>query len=271
MSNTDIPAVLVLSGLDPSGGAGIQADIEALASHGCHTCPVVTTLTTQDTTDIKSISAVSVNQIVSQIYTILEDIQISAIKIGLLANIPLIYELRKFIDYVPDIPVILDPILASGGGTSIADSQYVVALVNELLPVTNILTPNHLEALTLANISNQPVNDIYTCGRTLTSYDCDYVLITGGHIESNEVTNTLFQHLHPEESFSWQRLPGQFHGSGCTLSASIAGLLAQGRSPLSAIQKAQDYTWGSLKHAYQIGKGQLIPNRFFWAEESPPK
>ncbi len=268
MPTTNIPAVLVFSGLDPSGGAGIQADIEALSSHGCHTCPVITALTEQDTVDIKNIYPVAVDKIIAQAQTVLDDIPIAAIKIGLLGNVALIYELRKLIDSYADIPIILDPILATGAGTRLADTRFISVLAQELLPATNILTPNHLEAQTIAAVLGNSSKDLRSCADTLLALECEYVLITGGHLDANEIVNTLY-HLHQEEeAFRWKRLPGQFHGSGCTLAASIAGLIAQNHSPLSAILQAQEYTWESLEHAYQAGKGQLIPNRLYWTQDS---
>ncbi len=267
MPTTTIPAVLVFSGLDPSGGAGIQADIEALSSHGCHACPVITALTEQDTVDIKSIYPVSIDKIMAQARTVLDDIPIAAIKIGLLGNVGLIYELRKLIDDYADIPIILDPILATGAGTRLADTRFISVLAQELLPATNILTPNHLEAQTLSAVLGNNSKDLHACAETLLALECEYVLITGGHLDSNEIVNTLYHLQQEKEEFHWKRLPGRFHGSGCTLAASIAGLIAQNHSPLSAVLQAQEYTWGSLKQAYQLGKGQLIPNRLYWTQD----
>jgi len=259
------PIVLVFSGLDPSGGAGIQADIETLASHGCHACPIITNLTVQDTTNIKNYSKTDVDLIIQQAEYIQADCQISAIKIGLLGNAKLIIELGKFIQKLPEIPVILDPILASGGGTSLADSQTINALINHLIPYTHFLTPNHLEARTLANVLGCQSTQYKDIANVLLELQCHYVLITGGHENTDLISNVLFHAQNPPETFQWQRIKGEFHGTGCTLSSSIAGLIAQGHSPLSAVHQAQEFTWSSLKHGYAIGKGQRIPNRFFWA------
>lgn len=264
--HSKIPNVLVFSGLDPSGGAGIQADIETLASHGCHTCPVITALTVQDTVDIKAISPIDTQLILRQAECVLADATISAIKIGLIGNIKLINELAKFIKKAPELPVILDPILSSGGGTSIADSQYVNALVTELLPLAHFVTPNHLEAQTMAAILGCQDQSKQAIAKTILKQQCEYLLITGGHEESKVVTNILYHESEAMEKFQWQRLNGEFHGSGCTLASSIAGLIAQGHTPYNAIHEAQEYTWSSLKSAYSVGQGQLIPNRLFWAQ-----
>ena len=269
MIDTKIPSVLVFSGLDPSGGAGIQADIEALASQGCHTCPVMTVNTNQDTFDIKSMAPVPVDKVIDQANTIVNDINIAAIKIGLIANIPLISELRKFIDEHPDLPVILDPVLASGNGTPLSDSKYIQSMVYELLPVTTCLTPNHLEAKTLVNVIKPGFDDDAGFGQVLLDQGCEHVLITGGHRDGDEIRNTLYRTDNTPEDYFWERLPGNYHGSGCTLASSLAGLIAQDQRIQTAVQQAQEYTWGSLRHAYSIGNGQSIPNRFFWIQNEP--
>ncbi len=257
--------MLVFSGLDPSGGAGIQADIETLASHGCHACPIVTNLTVQDTVDIKVSSNVDVNLIIKQAECISADSDIAAIKIGLLGNTKLILELSSFIQNLAGVPVILDPILASGNGSSLVDSDTVRAMINYLLPYVHFLTPNHLEAQTLASVLGCQSTSYKDIAEVLLAQQCEYVLITGGHENSAEITNVLFHADKPAEQYQWQRLPGEYHGTGCTLSSSIAGLVAQGHVPLSAVHQAQEFTWSSLKKAYSIGQGQYIPNRFFWA------
>ena len=266
MNNNKIPAVLVFSGLDPTGGAGIQADIETIASHGCHPCPIITNLTCQDTSDIAAFSPVDVKIVEKQAKTLLADIEIAAVKIGMIGNIDLVYCIRNILDTLPDVPVVLDPVLSSGAGTAVSDTQYVSALTKELLPATNILTPNHLEAKMLAGVLGENCESPEQCAKTLLAQNTEYILITGGHLPDEQVCNTLYHEKNNPESFEWQRLAGEFHGSGCTLSASIAGLVAQNKSAMTAVLEAQEYTWQSLKHAYPTGKGQLIPNRLFWAQ-----
>jgi len=267
MSSTAIPAVLVISGLDPSGGAGIQADIESIASHGCHPCPVVTNLTRQNTHDIQAFGPIDPKIIEQQIKTLISDIDFSAIKIGMIGSIDLIFCIRNMLQKLPNIPVILDPVLSSGQGTAVSDTHYVKALAQELLPLTNIVTPNHLEAQMLASVLGKACNSQHECAQALLDQKTEYVFITGGHLPDEQLCNTLYQENNHPETFNWQRLPGEYHGSGCTLSASIAGLVAQNKWAMAALLEAQEYTWQSLKHAYPVGSGQLIPNRLFWAQQ----
>ena len=259
----NIPAVLVFSGLDPSGGAGIQADIEALASHGCHACPVITANTTQDTHDVKNIVSVDASLVYEQACTVLDDIEISAIKIGLLSDVDVIQSIHRILTTHANIPVILDPVLASGGSdTPLSNSEVQDALIELLLPLTTLLTPNSKEAYQLA--TNADTLD--ACAMSILDKGCEFVLITGAHEPTEKVCNTLYGNHRVLDKFHWPRLDGEHHGSGCTLASSIAGLLAQGNEPLTAIHEAQEYTWQCLKQAYDIGKGQSIPNRLFWAK-----
>lgn len=259
-----IPAVLIFSGLDPSGGAGIQADIEALASQGCHACPVITTLTIQDTSDVSNTVTVDPQMLHEQATTILNDIHVASIKIGLIDNTESVEAIHSILLQHPEIPVILDPVLASGANSELNKAEVQMAMRKLLLPLTTVLTPNSREARMLA----PQADTLDACAMSLLDDGCEFVLITGTHEPTDKVTNSLYSNHRKMEEFHWERLPGDYHGSGCTLASSIAGLLAQGNEPFSAIHEAQEYTWQSLKHGYRIGKGQYIPNRFFWAHDN---
>jgi len=252
---------MVFSGNDPSGGAGIQADIEALISHGCHTAPVITALTIQDTQDVIGYTPLDGGLIVEQARAVLEDMPVSAFKLGLLASSEAVEAIHSILQDYPDIPVIMDPVLTSGKGTMITEDDVIEAMHELLLPQATVLTPNSQEARLLA-----PEGDsLDACAMALLSRGVEFVLITGTHENTPNVINTLYSNNRVMESFTWDRLEGSFHGSGCTLAASIAGLLAQGLEPFSAIHEAQEYTWQALSEGYRIGMGQRIPNRLFWA------
>jgi len=136
----------------------------------------------------------------------------------------------------------------------------LVAIQELLLPFTTILTPNSPEARQLSN-----KNELKDCGLELMALGCDAVLLTGAHESNDHVNNLWFNEGKYVETFSWDRLPHEYHGSGCTLASAIAALIAQGLDPFNAVNEAQDYSWNSLKHAFKISdKGQLIPNRFYW-------
>jgi hydroxymethylpyrimidine/phosphomethylpyrimidine kinase len=256
------PAVLSLSGHDPSGGAGIQADIETLASHRCHAVNVITCLTEQDSRNVIKLIPQSPTNILSQAITLLSDISVKAIKIGLLGHPDIIESVHSILKQHPEIPVIFDPVLAAGGGTDLSSDRLIELINDLLLPCTTVLTPNSTEARRLTGLS-----DLKECGLSLLKKGCGYVLITGTHENSTNVSNLLFHNGECIDSYSWNRLPHSYHGSGCTLAASIAGLIAQGLDIPDAVREAQEYTWSALAHGYRPGEGQHIPNRFFWVDE----
>ncbi|HXH02277.1 MAG TPA: hydroxymethylpyrimidine/phosphomethylpyrimidine kinase [Candidatus Competibacteraceae bacterium] len=258
-----VPVVMSLSGNDPSGGAGLQADIETIASMGCHAAPVVTVLTVQDTQNVKEIVPLPASLVTAQARAVLEDMPVAAIKIGVLGSVEIAEAVHTLLIDYPQIPVVLDPVLAAGGGTPLAGDGLIDALCTLLLPQTTLITPNSVEARRLA----PEADTLDACAMALLAHDCEYVLITGGHENTPQVINRLYGNHRCLESYSWERLPHSYHGSGCTLASAIAGLLAQGQELPAAVHQAQEYTWETLRAGYRIGMGQHVPNRLFWADE----
>ncbi|MGZ8227184.1 MAG: bifunctional hydroxymethylpyrimidine kinase/phosphomethylpyrimidine kinase [Methylococcaceae bacterium] len=256
------PVVLSFSGHDPSGGAGVQADIETLVSHQCHAASVITAITEQDSRNVKKLIPQHPENIISQAKTLLDDLPVNVFKIGLIGHHETVIAIYAILKQYPHIPVILDPVLAAGGGAELSNARLIAAMVDLLLPCTTVLTPNSEEARQLAGLE-----DLDECGLALLEKGCDYVLITGTHESTPAVSNQLFHDNRCWETYSWDRLPASYHGSGCTLAASIAALMAHGLEPAQAVMEAQEYTWNSLNSAYQAGKGQYNPNRFFWMED----
>jgi hydroxymethylpyrimidine/phosphomethylpyrimidine kinase len=256
------PAILSFSGHDPSGGAGVQADIETLVSHRCHAVSVITALTEQDTLNVKRLIPQNPDNIIGQAMTLMADISVKVIKIGLLGHPDTALAVQGILKQHPHIPVVFDPVLAAGGGADLSNEALIRTINDLLLPYITILTPNSEEARRLTGL-----DDLTECGLSLLEKGCDYVLITGTHETTPEVNNQLFHDGQSIETYSWNRLPYSYHGSGCTLAASIAALLAQGLDTVQAISEAQEFTWNSLNSAYQPGKGQHIPNRFYWVDD----
>ncbi|MCW8827712.1 MAG: hydroxymethylpyrimidine/phosphomethylpyrimidine kinase [Gammaproteobacteria bacterium] len=261
MSQYKIPVVMSFAGNDPSGGAGIQADIEAIASMGAQAAPVITALTVQDTQNVQRVVPVEPTLVVEQARAVLEDMPVAAFKIGLTGSVEIIEVIHSILHDYPDIPVVLDPILRAGGGTHLSGEEMQSAMRELLFPYATVLTPNSEEARALAH----EADTLDACAQELLDGGCELVLITGSHENSETVDNRLYGNHRLLETFSWDRLPHSYHGSGCTLASSIAGLLAQGLEPFTAIHEAQEYTWESLKHGFRLGLGQHHPNRLFWA------
>ncbi|MDH5409401.1 MAG: hydroxymethylpyrimidine/phosphomethylpyrimidine kinase [Gammaproteobacteria bacterium] len=259
----NVPAVMVFSGLDPTGGAGIQADIEAIASMGCHCLPIVTALTVQDTEKVHRCKDVDPMTLIEQARAVLEDIPVAAFKMGIPGSVKNIEAIHSLLIDYPEPAFILDPVLAGGGGGKLTDDECIDAMLELLLPETTILTPNSNEARLLA----PEADSLDACAQELMDMGCEFVLITGTHESTPEVENTLYGNKRRLETFQWQRLPHSYHGSGCTLAASIAAMMAHGLDPFMAVNEAQEFTWQSLQHGFRPGMGQYLPSRLFWARD----
>lgn len=263
------PIVLAFGATDPSGGAGLQADILTIASMGCHPLSVVTAVTVQDTSGVDDILPIDAEWVSDQARAVLEDMPVAAFKIGLLGSVENIAAIAEVISDYPDIPLVFDPVLASGRGDELADEDMLDALRELLLPQTTILTPNSIEARRLIqdedNDEDNP--DLTECAKRIVQLGCEYVLVTGTHEHTPKVINTLYGENGVVRSDSWTRLPGIYHGSGCTLASAIASLLANGLPINEAVKEAQEFTWKALQYAFRPGMGQHIPDRLFWARD----
>lgn len=264
------PIVLTFAGSDPTGGAGLQADIMTLSSMGCHPLSVVTAITVQDSAGVEALFPVDADWVADQARALLEDMPVAAFKIGMLGSVENIAAIAEILSDYPHIPLILDPVLASGRGDELASEEIIAALTELLLPQTTILTPNSLEARRLAldeDIEDDDP-DLAECARRLVDAGSEYVLVTGTHETTPKVINTLYSDAGVVRADSWDRLPGSYHGSGCTLASAIAANLANGLDIPDAVRDAQEYTWQALAGGFRPGMGQHFPDRFFWARES---
>jgi hydroxymethylpyrimidine/phosphomethylpyrimidine kinase len=263
------PIVLVFAATDPSGGAGMQADILTLSSMGCHPLSVVTALTIQDTVGVEDIFPIDPEWVADQARCVLEDVAVSAFKIGLIGSVEAVAAIAEVVSDYPDVPLVLDPVLASGRGDELASDAVVTAMRELLIPQTTVLTPNSLEARRLAQEDGEDDEDVNldVCAERLARLGCEYVLVTGTHENTAQVINSLYDASGLVRRDSWERLPGSYHGSGCTLASALAATIANGLDIPQAARDAQEYTWQTLKQGYRAGMGQLIPDRLFWARE----
>ncbi len=263
------PIVLSFAASDPTGGAGVQADILTLASLGCHPATVITALTVQDTAGVENVLPVDADWIADQARALLEDMPAAAFKLGMLGSVEAIAAIAEIIADYPDVPLIFDPVLASGRGDQFASEDMVDAMLELILPQTTVLTPNSLEARHLAASDEEGDNpDLAECAHRLLGTGCGYVLVTGTHENSEQVKNVLYQLQGVVRSDSWPRLAGSYHGSGCTLASAIAAYLALGLEVAEAVAAAQDYTWHALKSGFRPGMGQFLPNRFWRRDDN---
>jgi Hydroxymethylpyrimidine/phosphomethylpyrimidine kinase len=202
-----------------------------------------------------------------QARVLLEDMSVAAFKIGLVGSVENCAAIAEVVSDYPDVPLILDPVLASGRGDEMATDDLIEAMRELLIPQTTIITPNSLEARRLADDGSDEERSLEDCAKRILEMGCEYVLITGTHENTPQVINTLYGQQGVIRSDSWQRLPGSYHGSGCTLASAIAATLANGLDIPEAVREAQEYTWQTLNAGFRPGMGQHIPDRFFWARE----
>jgi len=251
------PVVLCLSGHDPSGGAGLQADIEALLAQGCHAAPTVTALTVQDTSNVSDFRVLDRAWVLAQAETILRDMPVAAVKLGMLGSVEMVETVRDLMQQLPNVPLVCDPVLRAGGGGALGRDDVGAAMRETLLPLCTIATPNLPEARLLAELPNGSADE---CAAKLQPY-CTNLLITGGHGDEHAIHNRLYQRDGQRHEFTCVRLPGSYHGSGCTLASALAGRLALGQDLVGAVKTALDYTWRTLRDAEQPGHGQYVPRR----------
>lgn len=250
------PIVLCIGGHDPTGGAGIQADVEALAALGVRATTLVTSLTAQDTHDIHWMECVPPATLTRCFDTLVADVRPDAVKIGLLGSADAVGSLVPRLTRL-SAPLVVDPVLAAGGGFDTANAALRDAIVARLVPLATLLTPNRAEARRLA-----AVDDADAAAARLLEWGCGAVLLTGADdARGDTVENRLWRPGLPVESYRWPRLDGVFHGSGCTLASACAAGLARGQDLATAVAAAQRFTHGALARSESPGSGQSLPNR----------
>ncbi|SNT26217.1 hydroxymethylpyrimidine/phosphomethylpyrimidine kinase [Noviherbaspirillum humi] len=259
------PNVLILAGSDPSGGAGMQADIQAVMALGAHPLSVITVLTAQDNDRVHAVMPVPADMVAQQAQALASKMEIAAVKLGIIGNrangeaiAALIRRLRQ---RRPDLPVVLDPVLASGHGNALA-IEDPVGIIRPLLPLASVVLPNLPEAARLC-----PGADSIQRQAALLLEQCPNVLVKGGHGEGDVIVNRWFS-AQGEQVWQWPRLPGGFHGTGCTLASALAALLARGIAMREALERAQAYCEQTLLSSYAIAEGQRIPNRWATMEKT---
>jgi hydroxymethylpyrimidine/phosphomethylpyrimidine kinase len=255
------PCLLIIAGNDPSGGAGLCADIQTATALGLHPLPVVTSLTVQDTRNVSAVEDVAPALLREQLACVLADLPVAAVKIGLLGTPALARVVIESLGSLRDVPVVLDPVLKAGGGGRLAGDAMAAVLAGELLPLATIATPNRFELACLA----PGAGDTVTAAAALARHSGTAILATGADAATDcgarEVENILVTAGGTERRWRWPRLEGRYHGSGCTLAAALASLLARGRTIERAADEAQRYTARALAGGFRPGGGQHIPRR----------
>ena len=253
------PTVLCFSGLDPSGGAGLQADIEAIGQRGAHAAIACTALTIQNSQQVFGFEATSKQLLLAQANAVVGDLPIKAVKSGMLGTTDNIAALAEFLREHPDYLYVLDPVLVANSGGSLGNQETLVKAFVELIPLATVITPNTVELRALTGEDNleQATQKLFEMG-------AQAILVKGGHEDTPDyIRNALYVNGEMITESKCPRLAGEYHGSGCSLASFIAGRLALGDQLKIAVQHAETWLFGVLKNAETpIEGGQKIPKRF---------
>ncbi|UCE37982.1 MAG: bifunctional hydroxymethylpyrimidine kinase/phosphomethylpyrimidine kinase [Thermoplasmata archaeon] len=262
-------SALTIAASDPSGGAGIQADLRAFSYMGVHGCSVITCVTAQNTQKLYQINAVPQTAVEGQLDAVLEDIKISACKTGMLYS-PNVVELVAEKLEAFDFPLIVDPVMKATVGGSLHDSGFVEALKNELMPKATLVTPNIPEAEALLGEQIKSFDDMKDAAKKIHASGCKYVLLKGGHLAGLLAADVLYDGNETRIYMS-KSYPRELHGTGCTFSALITALIAKGKKIEEAVSEAKFHIVDIIEHGYAIGKGVevagIVPQPSFSPEE----
>ncbi len=253
------PTVLCFSGLDPSGGAGLQADIEAIGQSGAHAAIACTALTIQNSQQVFGFTATASDLLMAQANAVVEDLPIKCVKSGMLGTTDNIAALAQFLEQHPEYLYVLDPVLVANSGGALGDQATLVKAFAELIPLATMMTPNTVELRALTGI-----DDLTAATQKLFDMGAKAVLVKGGH---EATPNVIINQLYIEGILAYEsscpRLAGEYHGSGCSLASYIAGRLALGDQLKIAVQHAEVWLFGVLQAAESpVANGQKIPRRF---------
>lgn len=260
------PVVLTIAGTDPSGGAGIQADLKTFSALGCYGMSVITALVAQNTCGVKAIHSVPPEFVMAQLESVMEDIVPDAIKIGMVHSLELVAVIAKILKQYPQIPVVFDPVMIATSGDRLIEEETVDGIVEQLFPLVTLITPNMDEASLLSGMPIATVEDMHMASQKIMTLGPKALLLKGGHLQSEKLTSLLIDTSGLLKTLQSDKIHTKnVHGSGCTLSSAIAAYLAQGDELTDAVQKAQQYVHGAIYHAADvaIGKGNGPLNHFY--------
>ncbi|RKR07259.1 hydroxymethylpyrimidine/phosphomethylpyrimidine kinase [Kushneria sinocarnis] len=253
------PVVLVLAGHDPTGGAGLIADAEAIRALGGWALTVPTALTVQTSRDVEAVTPCAAGGLTAAARAVAADMPPAALKVGLLADLATLEAVVELRARWLELPLVIDPVLRAGGGQELSSEALLAAFRQRLLPLASVITPNLAELARLA----PGAGTVAARAEALLAAGAGAVLATGTDgTEGEQVIHTLFRPGGTRQ-WQWPRLPGQYHGSGCTLASALAAGLAAGLPLEPACERAQRFSWAALRHAVRPGHGQALPDR--WA------
>ena len=249
-----IPVALTIAGSDSGGGAGIQADLKTFSAHGVYGMSAVTSVTAQNTLGVQAVHNLPPEAVAAQIDSVLSDIGARAIKTGMLANAEIIAAVADALRGYPDIPLVVDPVMIAKSGDALLESEAVSTLIEQLVPLATVITPNLDEAKALTGIKASDVEGMRTVARRLFEMGPRHVVVKGGHLEGAAVD--VLHDGATFETFEADRIDTRStHGTGCTFASAITAGLAKGAGVAEAVGAAKAYLTGALRHAAPLGGG----------------
>ena len=247
---------LTVAGSDSSGGAGIQADLKTFSAFGVYGASVITALTAQNTLGVQGIHAVPAGFVAAQLEAVLSDLDVAAIKTGMLADAGIVEAVAGALRTVPSLPLIVDPVMVATSGDVLLRPEAVGALQREIIPLATLITPNLAEAALLLGSSMAGSEaQMLDQARALLRLGCRAVLLKGGHAGGEAALDVLVDAAGAERLTLPRLDTPHTHGTGCTLSAAIAALLARGAPLAEAVRRAKAYVWQGLQHGRGLGVG----------------
>lgn len=262
------PVVLTIAGFDPSSGAGVTADIKTIAAHGCYGIAAITALTVQSTAGVWKVDPVDVKLLRDTLATLVADVKVSAVHIGTLGSGDVVSEVASFLKQSPLPNIVLDPVLAASSGAKLLDDAGLKVMVEKLLPLTTVLTPNAHEAAVLTRLDVTNIDDMKQAAGRLREMGAQNVVVTGGHLDV--AIDLLSFSDGGVQTFKSERLESNFtHGTGCAFSSSIACHLAQGRPLAEAVLLAKAYVTAAISNGYPVGKGTNPVNHMYRMKNHP--
>jgi hydroxymethylpyrimidine/phosphomethylpyrimidine kinase len=249
------PIVLAIGGSDSSGGAGIQADLRAIEANGGYAATALTAVTAQNTLEVTGWRAMTADWVRAQIEAVRADLPIAAVKSGMLATAEIIGTVAEMIREQGPTTYVCDPLMLSGTGRSLLESNALDVLRRELLPLATVVTPNVAELETLCGAAVRDPGEAAEAAHVLLEAGVRAVAVTGGHLESDRATDLLITSDGCREySGDWLE-PGHDHGSGCVFAAALATQLALGRPLVEAVGLAKRFTSEAIRHGHRVGRG----------------
>lgn len=260
------PSVLTIAGSDSGGGAGIQADIKTISALGCYATSAITAVTVQNTLGVTAIHTIPAAIVQGQITAVMNDVQPMAVKTGMIPDKELVRTIAAALRTYPGIPLIIDPVMIASSGHALVKEEMITAMQQELFPLAVLVTPNLDEAAVLAGFPVRDVQEMKRAAKQILSLGCQAVLVKGGHLKSNQVYDVYLDITGQEQVLQAPYITSHnLHGTGCTLSAAIASLVARGNSLVTAVALAKQYISQAIEAGREAvtGQGHGPLNHFF--------